>query len=108
MARCSHARAKKVKSMFGAKLLMTVKKEIAKNITVGTILGLFSDYLDEPQNIDVNWQVLVEMKINSWLSVNLATQLVYDNNVMITDKNGNTGPRIQFQEAFMLTVGYKF
>jgi hypothetical protein len=100
--------AKKVKSMFGAKLLLTAQKEVAKNITLGTILGLFSDYLDEPQNIDVNWQVLIGLKVNNWLSVNLTTQLVYDNNVMITDKDGNTGPRTQFQEAFMLTVGYKF
>lgn len=100
--------ASKVKSMFGAKLLLTAKKEVAKNVTLGTILGLFSDYLDEPQNIDVNWQVLVGLKVNKWLSVNLSTQLVYDNNVMITDKDGNTGPRTQFQEAFMLTVGYKF
>jgi hypothetical protein len=100
--------AKKVKSMFGAKLLLSAKKEVAKNITVGTLLGLFSDYLDNPQNIDVNWQVLVEMKVNKWLSVNLSTQLVYDNNVMITDKDGNTGPRTQFQEAFMLSVGYRF
>jgi len=100
--------AKKVKTMFGAKLLLTAKKEVAKNVTLGTILGLFSDYLDNPQNIDVNWQVLVNLKVNKWLSVNLTTQLVYDNNVMITDKNGNTGPRTQFQEAFMLSIGYVF
>jgi hypothetical protein len=27
---------------------------------------------------------------------------------MITDKNGNTGPRTQFKEMFMLSVGYAF
>lgn len=100
--------AKMVKSMFGAKLLLTVQKEVAKNITVGTILSLYSDYLDNPQNIDINWQVLIGMKVNDWLDVNFSTRLLYDNNVMITDKNGNTGPRTQFQQALMVSFGYRF
>jgi hypothetical protein len=100
--------AKKSKFMFGAKLLMALTKEVAKNITVGTKLELFSDYLDEPQNIDVNWEVLIGLKVNSWLNVDLSTQLIYDNDIMITDKNGNTGPRTQFKEFLMLSVGFAF
>jgi hypothetical protein len=100
--------AKKSKFMFGAKLLTALTKEVAKNITLGTKLELFSDYLDEPQNIDINWEVLIGLKVNSWLNVDLSTQLIYDNDIMITDKNGNTGPRTQFKEFLMLSVGFAF
>ena len=100
--------ADKSKFMFGAKLIATLSKEVAKNITLGTKLELFSDYLDNPQNINVDWQVLVGLKVNKWLSVDLSTELRYDDNVMITDKDGNKGPRTQFKEMLMLSVGYTF
>lgn len=100
--------AKKVKSMFGAKMMIVLSKEVAKNITLGTKLELYSDYLNEPQNIDVNWQVLIGMKVNNWLNIDLQTTLLYDNDIMITDSDGNTGPRTQFREFLMLSVGYAF
>lgn len=100
--------AKKVKSMFGAKLMMVLSYEIVENVKVGTKLELFSDYLNNPQNIDVNWQVLIGLKVNNWLNVDLQTTLLYDDDIMITDKNGNTGPRTQFREILMISIGYTF
>lgn len=100
--------AKKVKSQFGAKMMIVLAKEVAKNITLGTKLELFSDYLNQPQNIDVNWQVLIGLKVNDWLNVDLQTTLLYDNDIMITDSDGNTGPRAQFREFLMISVGYAF
>lgn len=100
--------AKKVKSMFGAKMMIVLKKEIVKNISVGTKLELFSDYLDNPQNIDVNWLAIINLKVNDWLSIDLQTTLLYDDDVMITDKDGNIGPRGQFRELLMISIGYAF
>lgn len=101
--------AKQVKSEFGAKLLMTLKYEVAKNVVVGTKLELFSDYLNNPQNIDVNWQVLVELKVNSWLNVSISTELIYDDDVIIKDANDiPLGPRTQFKQMLMVGVGYAF
>jgi hypothetical protein len=100
--------ASKVKSQFGAKMMIVISKEVAKNISLGTKLELFSDYLNQPQNIDVNWQVLIGLKVNDWLNVDLQTTLLYDNDIMITDSDGNTGPRAQFREFLMLSVGYTF
>ena len=94
--------------MFGAKLMAVLSYEIAKNVKLGTKLELFSDYLDTPQNIIVNWQILLGFKVNDWLNVDLQTTMLYDDKVMITDKNGNTGPRLQFMETLMLSVGFSF
>ena len=46
------------------------------------------------------------MKINNWFSTNLTTNLIYDNDVKITQKNGSAGPRVQFKE--ILGVGLQF
>lgn len=100
--------AKRSKFMFGAKLMAVLSYEIVKNVTVGTKLELFSDYLNNPQAVDVNWQVLIGLKVNDWLNVDLQTTLLYDEDIMITDKDGNIGPRTQFREFLMLSVGYSF
>jgi hypothetical protein len=100
--------ARKSRLGFGARLILILKYEVVKNVNLSTKLDLFSDYLDKPQNIVVDWQVLAGLKVNDWLNVNISTQLLYDDRVMITDKNGNTGPRTQFKQLLMLGVGYSF
>ena len=100
--------AKRSKFMFGAKLMTVLSYEIVKNVNVGTKLELFSDYTNDPMAIDVNWQVLIGLKVNDWLNVDLQTTLLYDEDMMITDSDGNTGPRVQFRELLMLSVGFAF
>ena len=95
--------AKKAKFMFGAKVLAVFTYEIFKNVDFATKLELFSDYLDNPQNIDVNWQAGLTLKVNSWLNVNITTELIYDDDIMFHDVDGNPiGPRTQFNENMQL------
>jgi hypothetical protein len=101
--------AKKVKSMFGAKVLIAFKYEIFKNVDFATKLELFSDYLNNPQNIDINWQTGITMKVNSWLNVNITTELIYDDDVIFNDAAGNPiGPRTQFNENVQLGLAVSF
>ena len=101
--------AKKVKGEFGAKMLIAANYGVAKNVNLSTKLELFSDYLNNPQNIDVNWQVQIDMKVNSWLNVNFSTELIYDDDVVIFDADDIAlGPRTQFKQMLMVGVGYSF
>lgn len=100
--------AKKVRTMLGSKLIMILNYEVFKNVNLGTKLELFSDYLNKPQNIDVDWQVMLGLKVNKWLNVDISTQMLYDDDVMITDKNGKVGPRVQFKQLMMIGLSYKF
>jgi hypothetical protein len=43
-------------------------------------LNLYSNYLDNPQNVDFDYQLNVVMKINKYLSANIAVQAIYDDN----------------------------
>lgn len=90
------------------------KFKIMENVAATTKLDLFSNYLHNPQNIDVNWDVLISMKINKAISATLNTTLIYDDDIDIArdpDENGvatRVGPITQFKEVFSLGINYKF
>lgn len=104
-----------IRSEFGGFIKMEFKKDIAKNVNLATKLELFSDYLDHPQNIDVNWEVLIGMKINKFLVASINTQMIYDHDIPVPVKrevNGvmveGMGPRLQFREVLALGLSLKF
>lgn len=98
----------------GAYVKMDLNTELMENVTVNNKIGLFSNYLDNPQNIDINWDLMVNMKINDFLSANLITNLIYDDDIKVPlddDDDGDidrTGRRIQFKEMFGLGLNLKF
>ena len=98
----------KLRHEFGFNLKFMWKVTIAKNIDFQTNLELYSNYLENPQNVDVYWDNYFTFTINNWLSAQLTTSLIYDDDIMITDKDGNTGPRTQFKQTFGLGLAYKF
>lgn len=102
----------------GGYMRMMYRKEIMQNITFQTNLDLFSNYSENPQNIDVNWDNLISMKVNKYITVTYTTSLIYDDDIDITetksdgtpktDVNGNprVGPRTQFK--YVLAVGFQY
>lgn len=86
----------------------TIKYPIVKNVDLETTLELFTDYLNDPQNIDVLWDVLINMKINEFLSANLTTSLIYDHDVVLDKEDGKKGPGTQFKEVFGVGLSVKF
>jgi hypothetical protein len=93
---------------FGGKIIARTEIDLMENVNFTAKLELFSDYLKNPQNIDIDLQALLTMKINNWLNANIAAHLIYDDDIMITDKEGKTGPRTQFKEVFSLGLAYNF
>jgi len=92
----------------GAYVKTTVKYEVLKNVTLESKFDIFSNYLDQPQNMDVNWDVAINMKVNDYLSANFNTNLIYDNDIKIEGDDGSMGPRIQFKELFGVGLNVKF
>ncbi len=98
----------KIRHELGFQLKFVYSVQIVKNVDFQTNLELFSNYLEDLQNIDVYWDNYFNFTINSWLSAQLTTSLIYDHDINITDKDGNTGPRTQFKQTFGLGLAYKF
>jgi hypothetical protein len=104
----------KVRYEIGSFAKLELKTDLMKNVRLNTKIDLFSNYLHNPQNIDVNWDLMINMKINDFLSANLITNLIYDDDIKIdVDKNGDgiieaSRPRIQFKEMFGVGLSLKF
>ena len=92
-------------SEMGGNLKVEVKYEFLKNMTIYSRVDLFSNYLEDPQNVDVRWDVQLNMTVNKWFSANISTNLIYDNDTKIVQKDGSKGPRLQFKES--LGVGFQ-
>ena len=105
---------------FGGFIKLQYKTDLVENVTYTTKADFFSNYLDNPQNIDVNWENLIAMKINKFLSVTISVQVIYDDDIIIgaTDaivEDGvvvepahSGGPRTQLKEVVALGLSYKF
>ncbi|MFN5416894.1 MAG: DUF3078 domain-containing protein [Flavobacteriia bacterium] len=90
----------------GSYLKMRYNTELAKNIEFKTRLELFSNYIKNPQNIDVNTEVIFLFKINKWFTSTIQWNLIYDDDIQIRDAKGKTGPRTQFKSLFGLGIAY--
>ncbi|MCY1635031.1 DUF3078 domain-containing protein [Marinifilum sp. D737] len=99
----------KFRSEFGAYSKLSLNKDIMENVNLKSTLDLFTGYSDSFGNIDVTWEVLLNMKINSFLTATVNTSLVYDDDIDYYDVEGNNrGPRIQFKEIVGVGLAYKF
>lgn len=100
------SKSKGFRGEIGAYLRMTYNKELFKNVNLKTKLELFSNYANNPQNIDVNADMLWTFKVNSWLSASLNWTLIYDDDIAIRDSKGGVGPRTQFKSVLGLGLSY--
>jgi len=102
-------RGKNLRGELGPYFRAYINKDLAKNINITSTLELFTDYIHGFGNIDVNWSLLLSMKVNKWLAASIQTQLIYDDDVMIqTEPTEPAGPRTQFKELLGIGLTYKF
>ena len=104
---------KNIRYEMGAHLKMMYKRQLMTNVNLQTKLELYANYFDNLGNVDVNWETLIEMKVNKSLSANFRFEIIYDDDVKIptgTDSEGNQsfGPRMQIKQLFGLGLAYKF
>ena len=84
-----------------------------KNIEVNNKLELYSDYFDHPEEIVVNDEFVLKMKINKYFSTNINCNLIYDHNTKnsFKDAQGNILSNIaktQLKEVFGLAINFVF
>nr|WP_321450935.1 DUF3078 domain-containing protein [uncultured Carboxylicivirga sp.] len=99
-----------MRSEYGASVKLTAKKaNIVKNVDVSTRLDLFSNLTEKPQNVDVNWEVVFNAKVNDYLSAIASFNLIYDDDISYVDADGiDQGPQVQFKQLFGFGLSYKF
>jgi len=104
----------KFRGEFGGMARVQIQKDLVENVRLTTKVEAFSNYSDKPDHIDVNWELLLAMKVNKFLTASLTTNLIYDHDVDIAiDENDDgitdkMGPRVQFKEVIAIGLSYKF
>ncbi|MCH3881280.1 DUF3078 domain-containing protein [Tenacibaculum aquimarinum] len=83
----------------GFNLSTYMKFDLMENINMENIVAIYSDYLNHPENIDVNYQMNLLFKVNRYFSMNMTLHAIVDD---------NTSKRIQFREVFGLGLSYFF
>lgn len=103
----------KSRSELGTFFRMRYVNEILTNVNYETRLELFTNY-EDLGTTDVNWENILLMKVNKYLSANFITQLLYDEDVKIgTDNNADgiideESPKVQFKTVFGVGLTYVF
>ena len=107
---------------FGSRLSAKFQYTVFKTISFESKVDLFSNYLNHPERVDVNWQNLILFKVTPWLNFNLATHLIYDYDIKfpILDAQGEPipdpetggnlmteGSKIQFKEVLSIGILFK-
>ena len=106
-----------VRSELGVYFQAGLKKQILERTNLSTQLQLYSNYLKNFGNIDVNWRTQLTVAANKWINLQLMTHLVFDDDSNLpafTDLNADgftevtaTGPKLQFMEILGVGVVIK-
>lgn len=96
-----------IRSELGSYFRVIYNKEIMTNIDISSRLEFFSNYTENPENIDVNGEINVNFKVNQWFSASLQMNLIYDDDIDIEDRDGNVGPRTQFKQVIGVGIAYR-
>lgn len=114
------SRGRKSKQELGTQIVVYNKYTGIEDLTVTNRLRLFSNYLDKPQNIDVDWEMLLDRKISWFFTIRLNLHLIYDDNVRFTVLDSEDQPvlnpdgsekkvaKAQFKEFLGLTLLFQF
>ncbi len=103
-----------VRTEFGVLVTSEFRKEVWENINLDNQLSLYSDYLNNFGNIDVDWQLNVNMKVNKYVKANVGSHVRYDDDVKFKeDTNGDgkletSGARIQLKQMLGVGLVYEF
>ena len=100
-------KGERIRNEFGAFIKLKWNSKLMKNIDMKSKIELFSNYLNNPENIDVNAELVFIFRVNSLFSATAQWNLVYDDDIKIRDKNGNIGPRTQFKSVLGIGISYK-
>lgn len=104
----------KLRTEFGASFDALYKLELMENVTLENTLKLYTNYLEDPKNVDVDYTLNLFLKVNEYISVNGGVQLIYDDNTLIPrEENGtivpnSARPALQVRQTLGAGITYKF
>ncbi len=84
---------------FGASVGAFLQVELFENVSIENNLNLYSNYLENPGNVDIDYLLNLDMAINRYFSANVLFQAIYDDNAI---------GAFQIREVMGLGINYNF
>jgi len=110
---------KRSKQELGTQVVMINNFTPMEDLTIVSRLRLFSNYLNNPENIDIDWEMILDKKINWFFTIRLNLHLIYDDDVHFTLYDSDDQPilnpdgsqkkvaKTQFKEFVGLSMLFK-
>jgi hypothetical protein len=104
----------------GASFMLSRISKPAKNVMITNRLQLFTNYINNPWNIDVDWETITVINLNWFTDLRLNTHLIFDDDTKTTvmrkgepvlledNKTQKKTARIQFKEMFGVALSFRF
>jgi hypothetical protein len=103
---------KRSKTELGFLFTSFYKKEIVKNITLVNKLSLYSDYINNFGNIDVDCDLSLDLVVNQYVKANIGARVVYDDDIKAKEEVNGTqvtvGPKAQLKQLLGVGIVYLF
>ncbi len=90
----------------GAIIKANYKMKVWDNIDMENTLELFTNYIKNPQNVDLDWEIKFILPVNDFIRATISSRLIYDDDQSVPDKNDNTRTTKAIQYKEMLTIGF--
>jgi hypothetical protein len=101
----------------GARIKLSHKMNMWDNIEFRNTLELFSSYIENGENIDVNWELNIVLPVNNYIRAKITTNLIYDDDTRVPKYRTNSatgeeekydGKGLQFREIIAVGFSFKF
>ena len=101
-----------VKQGIGILLINKFEEDIFENIKFNSHLKLYTDYINRFGNIDVDWEINIDMKVNKFVKATLGSHLKYDDDIKVETKRNEVtneeivieGPSIQWKQILGIGI----
>lgn len=96
---------KRIQKEVGILITNSYEMEVVENITLKHLVSLYTDYINSFGNVDVDWQINFDFKVNHFIKATFGSHLRYDDDVKTTKPSDIEG---EFDEAGAKTQWKQF
>ena len=73
--------AKRTYTEIGFLITKNWETKVAKNIILNNRINLYSDYLNNFGNVDVDWELKLNLKVNKYVSADIGAHTIFDDDI---------------------------
>jgi hypothetical protein len=104
----------------GASFMISNVFKPSKNVSITNRLQLFTNYINNPLNIDVDWEMISVINLNWFTDIRFNTHLIFDDDTKTIELDDEKKPvlrpdgtqkktaRVQFKEMLGLSLVFRF